>query len=99
MNPHTWFLAHLHSALTLTALAIFLVAAVYGVILALTAWWAARESPRTEFFTCDKHGAFPMKWTIEAPMPEGDVHRCCPFCFNEAYKKAETFVRSKEHAT
>lgn len=71
---------------------------VYFIYGALSAWWETRNTPRTEFFTCDKHGAFPMKWTIEAPMPQGDVHRVCPFCFDAAFKKAEEYVQAK-HTT
>ena len=78
------------------SIAAIIVAAVFGYIgyLATKAWQDTRESPKTEFFTCDKHGAFPMTWTMEVPLPEGDYHRVCPFCFDEAYKKAELFVQS-----
>ena len=61
------------------------------------AWWEAKEAPRVDMFTCDKHGAIPSKDVIQVPMDDGGKpYLQCPFCFEDAMKLADKRLRASE---
>lgn len=87
---------HLDPILDVVGTGLGLVIAFIGLE-AWMAWREVQETTKEEFFTCDKHGVFPMKATIEAPMPwGGDPQRVCPFCFDAAFKKADQLLLDEE---
>lgn len=46
-------------------------------------------APRAAMFVCEKHGVFPEKYALEIPTPTTEQPvKVCPFCFEEAEKKA-----------
>jgi len=71
--------------------------AVYVLVVAFRAWIEVRSTPKVDYFTCDKHGSFPLKWAIDMPMDDGGPpHKVCCFCFQDAYKRADSIVREQE---
>jgi len=71
--------------------------AAYVVCVVIRSWWETRETPKTDMFTCDKHGVFPVKYLIEMPIDDGGKPIMqCPFCYEEAFKKADERLKAEE---
>jgi hypothetical protein len=69
----------------------------YVLFVAIRSWWETRETPKTDMFTCDKHGVFPVKYLIEMPIDDGGKPIMqCPFCYEEAFKKADERLKAEE---
>ena len=97
MHHHTTTLEALAPLLLVCGLAILSALVGYVILVATSARRETLQANKTDFFTCDKHGAFPMKWTVEVPMPDGGAdYKMCLFCFEEGFKKADAALRAQE---
>jgi hypothetical protein len=69
----------------------------YIIYVCASARQDVKKTNRTEFFTCDKHGAFPTKYLMEIDLADGNpAVKQCPFCYEEAFKKADSRLKEQE---
>lgn len=69
----------------------------YGVFMAIYSWFETRNTPKTEFFTCDRHGTFPVKSLILIDLGDGrHPVQQCPFCYDAAFKLADQRLKDEE---
>jgi len=69
----------------------------YVVVICLTAYHETKKTDKVDFFTCDKHGAFPVKLLMEIDLQDGQPPvKQCPFCLDEAYKQADARLKAEE---
>jgi hypothetical protein len=86
-----------HYWLLLGVSAVVVPACLYLAVVCIAAYYATKQTERTEFFTCDKHGAFPVKLLMSIDLGDGrPVVQQCPFCYEEAFKKADARIRADE---
>ena len=81
--------------LWIAAALMFVVACVYLILLVADAKREVRNSPRTDMFICNKHGAIPSEHLMQldtAGITEEPV-QYCPFCFHEKMKAAKNAHR------
>lgn len=78
-------------------LAILLIAAIYFAIVRWDVLNDVKNAPRTEMFLCNKHGAFPAKYAIEAPVPSTEKPvKICPMCMEDSENKARALYAAKK---
>lgn len=69
-----------------TVFVFIILAVLYIMLMVYDAKHGVGKSPRTDMFTCDKHGAIPSKYVhqlsgvTEKPVPY------CPFCMEDKFK-------------
>jgi hypothetical protein len=69
----------------------------YGVFMAIYSWFETRNIPKTEFFTCDRHGAFPVKLLMMIDLGDGRPPiKQCPFCYSDSFKTADARLKAEE---
>lgn len=57
----------------------------------------AHNAPRVDMFECEKHGLFPVKYVMRIDMQDGGKPvEQCPFCYEDAFKKADSELRKRE---
>jgi len=70
---------------------------VYIAFAGLLAWIETRNTPKTDFFTCDRHGTFPVKSLILIDLGDGrHPVQQCPFCYDAAFKLADQRLKDEE---
>jgi hypothetical protein len=60
---------------------------IAGVV--VSAKTETKEAPRTQMFTCDRHGAVPASCLIHLDVGLENSVDYCPFCFNDKMKAAK----------
>ena len=75
---------------------ILLAVVVYVVAVRWDVLNDVKNAPRTEMFICAKHGAFPAKYAISAPVPTTEKPvQLCPMCMEDSEKKARELYAPK----
>jgi hypothetical protein len=83
------------SYLTLLWVSVGIVA--YFVVVGFCAWIETRNTPKTDFFTCDRHGAFPVKLLMMIDLGDGRPPiKQCPFCYSDSFKTADARLKAEE---
>ena len=81
----------------ISATAVAFAGMLYVGWMALRAWWEAKQAPKVDMFTCDKHGPIFAKDVMQIPMDDGGPpYKQCPFCFEDTYKIADARLRAEE---
>jgi hypothetical protein len=69
----------------------------YFVLVGACAYFDTRNTPKTDFFTCDRHGVFPVKLLIMIDLGDGRPPiKQCPFCYEAAFKTADARLKAEE---
>ena len=71
----------------------------YALIVFVGAWIETKTAPRIDMLDCPAHGLVPKSLCITFKETEtlGALQEVfCPFCYEDAYKKAEQKLKTKE---
>lgn len=90
-------LTHTVHGFMMVVLSAGVIALVYLAWVVLWAWRDSKDAPKSDMFTCDKHGLVPVKYVMSLPIDDGGPpHLQCPFCFEDAIKRADELMKVDE---
>lgn len=68
---------------------VLLLIVIYLLCMVAAAFHEVKGQPRIPMFSCDKHGAVPVKYTLKLNVFSDQPIEVCPLCFEDKMKAAK----------